>query len=133
MTRLKLPSIELQTLAFVEAAMLRQRTVFASLEWNGFRVRLGYSPRIKFANECVLADVLLILSAEVPVRYQRRGWFTRYCQLCAMLSGGALLVHNAKLPELIHSLERHGFEQEKKDIWTFFKRSDSLWPFPLEH
>jgi hypothetical protein len=80
----------------------------------------------------LLAHVLLILSAEVPARYQRRGWFTRYCQFCAMLSGDAFLVHNVQLPELIFSLERRGFEQEPTNVWTLLKRSDNAWPFPLE-
>lgn len=129
-----LPSLELQTMAFVESAMLRKRTQFASLEWNGFRVRLCYSPSVTVASDCTLADVLLILSAEVPLRYRQRGWLTRYCQLCAMLTGDALLVHNVQLvqlPELIRSLERRGFVPGPNDAWFFFKRQDNAWQFPL--
>lgn len=85
-----LPSIEAQTVAFVEAARASDRPGITDLlHWAGFRVYLRYH-RNYTVDDRVIGEVLTIAKVMVPERLQRRGWFWRYCQLCLALVEDAM-------------------------------------------
>lgn len=69
----RLPSVETQTVAFVEAARTSGRPIVSDwVRWSGFTVYLRYARSHTIGQEKV-GEVLVIASVTVPAHLQRRG------------------------------------------------------------
>jgi hypothetical protein len=100
----KLPSVETQTVAFVEHARSQRRAAVSRwLKWGGFAIYLRYYKHYT-AEGVRIGEVLVIASVESPIRYRRRGWFWRYCQLCLALVDDGLIIESVVNEELIKAL-----------------------------
>lgn len=107
----KLPSIEAQTIAFIDSCKRGSSIDRASLSYGGFYAYLRYDTRLEIAPGRILNDMLTIANVEIPLKLQRRRWFWRYLQLCAALNDGRILVESVVNPGLRMALQRHaGFE-----------------------
>lgn len=127
----RLPSIELQTLAFFETCKELGEFQFFELRSDGYVVRLAYSPLLKMAGKKRLRHALAIFDVEVPAASRRRGWFLRYCQLCSFLVGDALFLYNVDRPELEKRLPQLGFEPLRPTVWVLFRRAKEDWLLKL--
>ena len=95
----QLPSVETQTVAFIEAARAAGRRCNSSLKFRGFRVYLHYEQTYE-SGDMVLGETLVIANVRSPECFRNRGWFLHYCELCAGLVDGAVViecVYNARL------------------------------------
>lgn len=117
-----LPSVEAQTVAFVESARASDRPYTADmLHWAGFWVYLRYDRNYTVDDE-VIGEVLTIAKVQVPERLQRRGWFWRYSQLCAALVEDAVVVENVFNPHLHAALERReAFQLLSPKVFVMYK------------
>lgn len=114
------PSIELQTVEFVEFARSQGVSRRGELQRGGFRVTLEYQPECSFPRIGTLKDFMLIADVYVPMRYRSRGWLTSYLKMCLMLVSDGLLVCNVNGP--VHdALLRMGFEHVAPG-WVMFKK-----------
>lgn len=130
--RVRLPSIESQTLAYVEAARRQRRYPAQWLDWGGFRVFLRYQRFYRLDTELQPGEVLVIASVEVPERYQRRGWFWRYCQLCASVVKDGLVLESVLNEDLAEALRRRPcFVEYEPGSFMLRKQSPDAWPFAL--
>jgi hypothetical protein len=126
------PSVETQTVAFVEFSRASRRGVVSKwLKWGGFNVYLRYS------KDCPVAgvkrgEVLVIASIESPVRFQRRGWFWRYCQLCLALVDGGLIIESVVNEELERAIsERPDFVEIMPNTYFLQKLGPNFRPLLL--
>lgn len=101
----RLPSVETQTVAFVEAARAAGRRCNSWLKFRGFRVYLRYE-RTYESGDVTLGETLVIANVEIPERFRNRGWFLRYCELCVALVEDAVIVECVYNPHLYASLSR---------------------------
>lgn len=95
----RLPSVETQTVAFIEAARAAGRRCNSWLKFRGFRVYLRYEP-VYTSGAMELGETLVIANVRSPECFRNRGWFLHYCELCAGLVDGAVViecVYNARL------------------------------------
>lgn len=106
----KVPSVELQTLEFVEIARSVGGSHAALIRHHGIRVLLEYEPVFPVHKLGTLNGVLAILDVYVPPRYQRRGWLTAYLKLCHLLVDEAVLIAVMRGP-VREALMRGGFEE----------------------
>lgn len=90
--RAHVPSVELQTVEFVQMASEASGSHAARLRCHGFRVSLEHETELSVPGVGNLEGVLVITDVYVPVRYRRRGWFTAYLKLCWLLVDQALFV-----------------------------------------
>lgn len=118
----QLPSVETQTVAFVEAARVAGRRSASWLKFRGFRVYLRYAKTYE-SGEMDLGETLIIANVEVPEPFQNRGWFLRYCELCSAL------VEDAVVIECVHNLDLHAslsrreaFRETKSREFVLLKR-----------
>ena len=96
----RLPSVEAQTIAYFEEARASERLLMPRwLAFGGFKVYLRYWRNRTLPDGTVPGELLVIASVTIPDRYQQRGWFWRYCQLCAALAADGVLL------ECVHNLE----------------------------
>ncbi len=118
-----LPSVEAQTVEFVEDARAADRPYSTELlHWSGFRVYLRYH-RNYTVDDKVFGEVLTIAKVVVPEPLQRRGWFWRYCQLCLALVDDAVVVENVFNPHLYAALERRkGFQLLSSKVFVMHKQ-----------
>ena len=128
--RPRLPSLETQTVAFVELAraQCKRRMVSMWLRWNGFEVYLRYSPRY-IAGNVSIGEVLVIANIEVPKKYQHRGWFWHYLRLCSALTVGGIVVESVHTQYLYDALSKRQefIEFEEK---SFLLKSDRALKMP---
>lgn len=131
-----LPSLESQTVAFVDAARNSRHTNYAlHFGWAGFRAYLRYGRNYRLYGQA-LGEVLVIASIEIPARYQGRGWFWRYCQLCLALVADAVVVEAVIDDDLREALARRAeFEVVNESTFVLRKARLGDWPlsFPAEH
>lgn len=105
MSRGRLPSVETQTVAFVEAARAARRRSAGWLKFSGFRVYLRYEPVYK-SGDMELGETLVIANVRSPAYFRDRGWFLHYCELCAGLIDCAVVIECVYNPRLYASLSR---------------------------
>jgi hypothetical protein len=129
----RLPSVETQTVAFVEAARARNRRGIIScwLTWRGFRVYLRYWRNVTIGG-VMLGEVLVIADVEVPKRLQQRGWFWRYCQFCCALVERGIVIESVVSDELAEALARRPeFKYLNSSTFYLEKRGWGDWPLSL--
>lgn len=118
----RLPSVETQTVAFVEAARAAGRRCNSWLKFRGFRVYLRYE-RTYESGDVALGETLVIANVEIPERFRNRGWFLRYCELCLALVEDAVIVECVYNPHLYASLSRReAFLETKFREFVLLKR-----------
>lgn len=111
----QLPTVESQTLAFVEAAKRTGEWHEMEIEAGGFYVHIKYAPVLYLdpllfrRTKARLKNTVSIYAVRIPDAQQRKGWFLRYCQLCSLLVGEALIVDNVEIPTLRNRLASVGF------------------------
>lgn len=129
-----LPSLEAQTVAFVERARSSgRRHTDARLQWGGFNAYLRYWRDCNYYGEGVSGEVLVIAKVGIPLRLQRRGWFWRYCQLCSALVGDALVLEQVVNDELWAALRGHPeFEEVVPRTFVLRKKNSRDWPFKVD-
>ena len=104
----RLPSVEAQTIAFFEEARAAAWPPTPRwLAFGGFKVYLRYWRKRTLVDGTVLGELLVIASVTIPDRYQQRGWFWRYCQLCAALAADGVLLECVHNLELLAAVRRH--------------------------
>lgn len=124
----RLPSVETQTVEFVESALGHSDISRRWLEFNGFYVFLRYCPRFTVA-DVVLENVLVIANVEIPEKYRNRGWFWRYCQLCAALVEGGVVAESVVNIDLRRSLtKKSGIEELQPGHFFLAKKTSGVLP-----
>ncbi len=128
----RLPSLEAQTMAFFENARRQGRNASYWLRWRGFEAYLRYQPRFELPDGKDAGEVLVVASIAVPKAYRQRGWFWRYCQLCAALTHNGVAVETVNNTKLAAALRR------RPEFWEFEERQFLLrksamddWPLNL--
>lgn len=112
----RLPSLEAQTVAFFENARRFGGNASYSLRWHGFQAYLRYQPRFELPDGKTAGEILVIASITVPEAYRRRGWFWRYCQLCAALARDGIAIESVNNSRLAAALRR------RPEFWEFEPR-----------
>ena len=92
------PSVELQTVEFVQVASEAPGPHAAQLRYHGFRVSLEYEPELSVPGLGTFRDVLAITDVYVPPRHRRRGWLRTYLKLCWLLVDDALFIDEVHGP-----------------------------------
>lgn len=130
--RVLLPSVETQTVAFVEDARARGWPIVSEwVGWNGFKVYLRYVREYTIKEEPI-GEVLVIANIEIPARWQRRGWFWRYCQLCLALVENGIAIESAYNPWLRDALARRNpFVEWWPNQFVLVKKRPGDWPLNL--
>jgi hypothetical protein len=114
-----IPSLELQTLMFVQSARALKLDQTVELEWNGFKVTVGYSgPRAMRGQ--VLKEAITLHSVFVPVKHRRKRWFTFYIEFLKILTEDAVIVTNVQGGFVMLGLARRGFDCAWEE--TFYYR-----------
>lgn len=121
--RTLLPSVELQTVEFLEVASEAARARTTQLRYHGFRVSLEYQPELSIPGVGTFKDILVVSDVYVPPRYRRRGWFMTYLKLCWLLVDEALFVDEVYGPGR-DALIAYGFEVVLKDVLMMRKSPD---------
>ncbi|BBO99431.1 hypothetical protein [Sulfuriferula nivalis] len=122
MSKPKLPSVETQTVAFIEAVRAGSRFRNSWIKFRGFEVYLRYAQTYK-SGEMELGETLVIANIMVPGRYQNRGWFMHYCELCSGLVDDAVVIECVENPHLYASLLRkEAFIETKEAEFVLPKR-----------
>jgi hypothetical protein len=132
---LMLPSVEMQTIAFYESARANERhkTMASQLEFGEFSVYLRYCRNRSLLNRDPLGEVLVIASVSVPDQLQRRGWFWRYCQLCAALTADGVVLESVIDSELFKALLRNpAFQKIGERDFLLHKTHPRDWPLSIK-
>ncbi|UGS90975.1 hypothetical protein KOL96_24070 [Ralstonia wenshanensis] len=116
----QIPSVELQTVQFVQSARAQGVGRETRLSARGFHVAIEYAPHLPVPDVGEFNGVVAINDVYVPVRYRRRGWFSGYVVLCALLADQALIVADAYGP-LREALLRQGFVEVFSDVLILTK------------
>ena len=117
----QIPSVELQTVQFVQLARAQGVGRETRLSARGFHVAIEYAPHLPVPDVGEFNGVVAINDVYVPVRYRRRGWFSGYGGLCALLAEQAFIVANAYGP-LREALLHQGFVEVFSDVLILTKR-----------
>lgn len=128
----KLPSIETQTIAFIEESRaLPGQVQTRRLRWRGFSTYLRYWRNYPISN-LVLKEALVIASVGIPQKYEGRGWFWRYCQMCLALSDDALVLEEVLHPGLYAALKKRSeFVEVVPKTFVLRKKKPGEWPLKL--
>lgn len=89
----RLPSMEIQTVAFVEEARATGKLKLMStpVGWKGFNGFIRYSQN-HIAADKEVGEALIIARIRIPECYRNRSWFWYYLRLCyALVKGGIVL------------------------------------------
>jgi hypothetical protein len=103
---LRIPSIEMQTIAFVDEMRQRRRGGSRHLLWGGFHVYVQFVRTYRNYQVGNYENVFVLHDIDVPERYQRRGWMTYYCRLCWILSDGVFVVANFEDEQVLLGIQR---------------------------
>jgi hypothetical protein len=99
------------------------------LAFGGFKVYLRYWRKRTLVDGTVLGELLVIASVTIPERCQRRGWFWRYCQLCAMLTEDGVVLECVHNLELLAAVRRHpAFREVGERDFLLQKAHPRDWP-----
>lgn len=112
-----IPSLELQTLAFMQSALASGTPQELRLSRNGFHVWLDFEPEFTIKDGSSLKNIFTITDVYVPIKCRFRGWLTHYWQLCQLQAGGSLLIFGAPPPKLRSNMQRHGFKEVMPQFW----------------
>lgn len=127
-----LPSVETQTVAFVDAARQGGYIHNRWLEFAGFAVYLRYAQSLALTDTLVLGECIALAAVEVPVRYRHRGWFWRYCQLCAALVEDGVVVESVVNRAFLASLrQRPQFMEFAPKSFVLRKSTPGHWPLAI--
>lgn len=128
----RLPSIEAQTIAFVEESRALPRPAKPRwLRWDGFWLYVRHRRDYRIGG-LLLSEAIVVANVEVPLRYQRRGWFWRYSQLCLALTSDALVVEEVQNPHLYAAIKRKpGFVEVSEGTFVIRKKKPGDWPLKL--
>jgi len=128
----RLPSIETQTVEFIEQARNRPgNSQTRRLRWQGFRAYLRFWRDYPLGH-LILREAVVIASVGVPPAYAGRGWFWRYCQLCLALSSDALVLEEVLHPGLYAALKRRPeFVEVVPKTFVIRKQGQGDWPLKL--
>lgn len=125
----RLPSVETQTVAFVEFARQGGEIMSTWVEWAGFAVYLRYAPSRRLTDSLEVGECIAISTIHIPDRLQHRGWFWRYCQLCLGLVEDALVLEGVVNPSLRASLrQRPEFFEFHDESFVLRRLPDHRWP-----
>lgn len=116
------PSLELQTVAFIMRSRALRAAGSIELQRDGFRVTVEYEPELALAPYGVLTDIVSIIDVHVPSCYRRQGWLTYYLKMCELLAGDALFVAGLDAP-LHEALLRRGFVRISADFLMLKKEA----------
>jgi hypothetical protein len=130
----RLPSVEAQTLAYFEEARASERLPMPRwLAFGGFKVYLRYWRKRTLVDGTVLGELLVIASVTIPERCQQRGWFWRYCQLCAMLTEDGVVLECVHNLELLEAVRRHpAFREVGVRDFLLQKVHPRDWPLAIQ-
>jgi hypothetical protein len=138
----KIPSVEAQTVAFLDACKHGHSIEHSTMQYAGFSIYLRYALQMQLSPERTVRNLLIIGNVDIPEKLRDRGWFWRYVQLCAALNDGHLLVQSVVNKRLLASLRNHPAFEEVLDR-SFLLRQDQwagphawlrLWPGePQDH
>lgn len=130
----RLPSVEAQTLAYFEEARASERLPMPRwLAFGGFKVYLRYWRKRTLVDGTVLGELLVIASVTIPERCQRRGWFWRYCQLCAALATDGVVLECVHNLELLEAVRRHpAFREVGERDFLLQKAQPRDWPLAIK-
>ena len=127
----KLPSIEAQTIAFFEyARTIKKPRQSASMDWRKSMVYVRLYKDIEEPRIGLIKEALVIANVVLPKSLQGRGWFLRYCQLCASLAEDGVIIEsvgNDKLAEAIR--KRPEFIEYLPRYFILKKSHPRDWPF----
>jgi hypothetical protein len=128
----RLPSVETQTIAFIEKSRALPGSCHAKrLQWNGFSVYLRFWKSYPVGS-MELKEAVVIARVDIPQAYERRGWFWRYCQLCLALTDDALVLEEVLNPYLYAAIKRRpGFVEVAPRTFVIRKRKPGDWPLKL--
>lgn len=118
----RIPSVELQTLTFVEMARSKGGSHDTLLRCHGFRVSLEYEQELTVRPFGPLKGVLGVFDVYVPSRYRRCGWLTAYLKLCQMLADEAVVVGDTYGP-VREALLRRGFVEVSPGVPMLIKHA----------
>jgi len=128
----RLPSVESQTVAFFDWMRQSPEHFSGWLRFNGFKVYLRYQRDFRVSEDLVLGEVLVIANVELPARFRNRGWFWRYCQLCAALSPDGVVLEAVVNPCLRERLRQHpAFWEYRTTSFVLRKRQQGNWPLTI--
>jgi len=131
--RPRLPSIESQTIAFLEWARKKSRPIATTLKWDGNHIYLRYWRHGYLPPPWENAEILVIANITVKESYRRRNWFWRYCQLCAALTKHGVVIESVLNERLFKALCRHPeFIQYRSECFYLKKESFEEWPLTLD-
>lgn len=91
-----MPSIELQTVEFVEAARVLGGARAVELHSGGFRVELEYQTGFLVPGFGDFRGVLIIRRVFVPVRHRECGWLWAYLTMCYRGGGYFHRLHDGR-------------------------------------
>lgn len=130
--RPRLPSIESQTVEFVEESRtMPGRSYTRWLRWNGLWVYVRHRKDYP-CGDLLLREAIVIANVQVPPAYEGRGWFWRYCQLCLALTSDALVVEEVQNPHLYAAIKRKpGFVEVSEGTFVIRKKKPGDWPLKL--
>lgn len=130
--RPRLPSIETQTVEFIEESRaLPGRSHTRWLRWQGFTLYLRHWRDYRLV-DVSLREAVVIASVGIPEAYEGRGWFWRYCQLCLALSEYALVVEEVLNPSLYAAIKRRPeFVEVAPATFVIRKERPGDWPLKL--
>ncbi len=127
-----LPSVEAQTLAFVDAARQGGGITNRWLEFAGFAVYLRYAPSLVLTDALTVGECITLATIEVPTRYRHRGWFWRYCQLCVALVEDGVVLESVVNRALLASLrQRPAFVEFTPKHFVLRKSAPGGWPLTV--
>ena len=125
-----LPTVELQTLTWALQVMRRSEDASVMFDQGGYQTRLTYFHEWSVGTRA--ADGVLQLEyVYVPPDFRHREWFSRYCQMCQLLTHGAFVIKSPENPILLALMERWDFERVAPDVWATFDGVARERPFPL--
>lgn len=119
----QIPSLELQTIAFLDKVLGGNTPSSIRLDWNGFQTLLSYEPEYFLTSSMPRRPVLVISDVQVPVRFRGRGWLTRYWEMCWFCSGLGIIIEPVRYEPLGNSLLRAGFQQLDGSPSTYYLKS----------
>ena len=132
--RPRLPSIETQTIEFVEESRALPRPAQPRwLRWDGFWVYVRHRKDYP-CGDLLLSEAIVIANVQVPPAYEGRGWFWRYCQLCLALTDDALVLEEVLNPYLYAAIKRRPeFVEVAPGTFVLRKKQPGAWPLKLYH
>lgn len=124
-----LPTLETLTVAYFDLARQSgHRNVSRWLKSRGYQVYLRYWRDYPVGDE-QLGEVVVIASVSLDPACRGRGWFWRYCQLCAALAGDGVVVEAVANERLRQSLaKRPEFEAINPASFLLRNRTPGTWP-----